>query len=84
MDRNKIVVAQFYTSNVSYGQYAEAINKKYCDEKGYTYFCEKDNNKIMYCSSTCGEDSQIDRIWTHKGNTRPNKRNWRKFYGKED
>ena len=41
-----IVVAQFYTSNVSYGPYAEAINKKYCDEKGYTYFCEKDNNKI--------------------------------------
>ena len=47
MDRNKIVVAQFYTSNVSYGQYAEAINKKYCDEKGYTYFCEKDTNKIQ-------------------------------------
>jgi hypothetical protein len=41
-----IVVAQFYTSNVSYGPYAEAINKKYCDEKGYTYFCEKDDNKI--------------------------------------
>ena len=41
-----IVVAQFYTSNVSYGPYAEAINKKYCDEKGYTYFCEKDNDKI--------------------------------------
>jgi len=41
-----IVVAQFYTSNVSYGPYAEAINKKYCDEKGYTYFCEKDNDII--------------------------------------
>ena len=41
-----IVVAQFYTSNVSYGPYAEAINKKYCDENGYTYFCEKDNDKI--------------------------------------
>lgn len=41
-----IVVAQFYTSNVLYGHYAEAINKKYCEEKGYTYFCEKDDNKI--------------------------------------
>jgi len=41
-----IVVAQFYTSNVPYGPYAEAINKKYCEEKGYTYFCEKDNGKI--------------------------------------
>jgi len=41
-----IVVAQFYTSNVSYGPYAEAINKKYCEEKGYIYFCEKDNDKI--------------------------------------
>jgi hypothetical protein len=43
----KIVLAQFYTSNVAYGQYAEAINKKYCEEKGYTYFCEKDNYKIQ-------------------------------------
>ena len=42
----KIVLAQFYTSNVSYGHYAEAINKKYCEEKGYIYFCEKDDNKI--------------------------------------
>jgi hypothetical protein len=56
MDRSKIVIAQFYTSNVSYGQYAEAVNKKYCDEKGYTYFCEKDNNKI--------QKALIDRAYT--------------------
>ena len=55
------------------------LNRVFADS-----WSEKDNNKIMYCSSTCGEDSQIDRIWTHKGNTRPNKRNWRKFYKKED
>jgi len=41
-----IVLAQFYTSNVSYGLYAETINKKYCEEKGYTYFCEKDDHTI--------------------------------------
>jgi hypothetical protein len=41
-----IVVAQFYTDNVSYGKFAEAINKKYCEEKGYGYFCEKDTSKI--------------------------------------
>jgi hypothetical protein len=33
----KIVIAQFYTSNVSYGKYSEEINKKYCDEQGYVY-----------------------------------------------
>jgi hypothetical protein len=42
----KIVIAQFYTQNVSYGKYAEAINRKYCEEKGYEYFCEKDTVKI--------------------------------------
>jgi hypothetical protein len=47
MDKSKIIIAQFYTSNVEYGPYAEAINKKYCEEKGYTYFCEKDTDKII-------------------------------------
>ena len=42
----KIVIAQFYTENVTYGEYAEAINKKYCQEKGYEYYCEKDTEKI--------------------------------------
>ena len=42
----KIVVAQYWTKNLSYGQYTEAINKKYCDEKGYIYHVEKDDNKI--------------------------------------
>ena len=42
----KIVVAQFYTENVTYGKFAEAINKKYCEEKGYLYYCEKDTVKI--------------------------------------
>jgi len=41
-----IVVAQFFTNNVSYGEFTEAINKKYCEEKGYTYYCEKDTVKI--------------------------------------
>ena len=42
----KIVVAQFYTNNVPYGKYAEEINRKYCEEKGYEYYCEKDTLKI--------------------------------------
>lgn len=42
----KISVCQFYTENISYGRFAEAINKKYCEEKGYNYFCEKDTTKI--------------------------------------
>jgi len=42
----KIAVFQFYTSNVACGHYSETINEKYCNEKGYTYVCEKDNSKI--------------------------------------
>jgi len=41
-----IAVLQFYTNNVSYGPYSEEINKKYCEGKGYTYICEKDDSKI--------------------------------------
>jgi len=42
----KIVVAQFYTKNLSYGKFSEEINKKYCEEKGYIYHVEKDTDKI--------------------------------------
>ena len=42
----KIVVAQFYTKNLIHGPYAEAINRKYCEEQGYTYYVDKDNDKI--------------------------------------
>lgn len=43
----KITIAQFYTNNLSHGEYAEAINKKYCEEKGYKYYVDKDNDKII-------------------------------------
>ena len=46
MNPDKILVVQFYTDNVSYGVYAEEVNKKYCVEKGYSYYCEKDTLKI--------------------------------------
>lgn len=42
----KIVVTQFYTSNISYGKFSEEINKKYCEDNGYIYYVEKDGNKI--------------------------------------
>ena len=42
----KIVVAQYYTSNLTHGPYAEAINRKYCEIQGYTYYVDKDNDKI--------------------------------------
>lgn len=41
-----ITVCQFYTPNVSYGQYAEKINEVYCQINGYNYFVEKDGDKI--------------------------------------
>lgn len=42
----KITIAQYYTENLTHGPFAEAINKKYCDENGYDYFVEKDSTKI--------------------------------------
>lgn len=41
-----ISVCQFYTPNISYGEYSEKINKKYCEDNGYNYFVETDANKI--------------------------------------
>ena len=43
---SKICVVQFYTSNVSYGSFAEEINRKYCEAQGYDYFVEKDDEKL--------------------------------------
>ena len=42
----KIVIAQFFNTNLSYGKFTKEINKKYCDEKGYIYHLESDDNKI--------------------------------------
>jgi SAM-dependent methyltransferase len=42
----KVLIAQFYTDNVSHGKFSEAINRKYCEERGYDYYCEKDTAKI--------------------------------------
>jgi hypothetical protein len=42
-----IVVTQFWTNNLSYGQYTKAINEKYCVDKDYTYHLETDTNKII-------------------------------------
>jgi len=41
-----ITICQFYTPNVAYGEYAEKINKHYCDINGYNYYVEKDVHKI--------------------------------------
>lgn len=42
----KIVVAQFYTDNVSFGKYSRDINQRYCEQHGYTYYLETDTDKI--------------------------------------
>jgi len=46
MKRDSIVVAQFWTSNLSYGKFTYALNDKYCKEKGYTYHVEMDYDTI--------------------------------------
>lgn len=43
----KIVVCQFYTPEVSYGEYSEKINRRYCEKNNYEYFVEKDREKIL-------------------------------------
>jgi len=42
----KIVIAQFWTPNLSYSKFTKAINEKYCEEKGYIYHVETDAEKI--------------------------------------
>ena len=42
----KIVLAQFFTKNVSYGAFSKAINERYCNEKGYIYHLESESDKI--------------------------------------
>ena len=40
------MIAQFYTENITYGEYSEKINQDYCTKQGYSYYCEKDSAKI--------------------------------------
>jgi hypothetical protein len=42
-----ILVAQFWTKNLSYSEFTRAINAKYCREKGYTYYVETNDSKIL-------------------------------------
>ena len=42
----KIFIAQYYTSNLTHGPYAEKINRKYCEEQQYGYYCEKSTEYI--------------------------------------
>lgn len=49
----KIAIAQYWTSNLSYGKYTQEINAKYCKEKGYDYYVDTDDNKIL--SSLAGK-----------------------------
>jgi Methyltransferase domain/Protein of unknown function, DUF273 len=46
MENNKIIVAQYWLDNLAYSKYTKAINEKYCNEKGYSYFAEEDVSKI--------------------------------------
>ena len=44
--KGKIDIVQYYTKNLTHGPYAEAINRKYCEEKGYTYYVDTRNDFI--------------------------------------
>lgn len=48
----KIILAQFFTSNLSYGKYTKAINERYCNDKNYIYHLESDSEKIR---NECGD-----------------------------
>lgn len=45
MDK-KIVLCQYWTRNLSYGEFTYKINEKYCNDKGYIYHVEMDTQKI--------------------------------------
>ena len=42
----KIVLAQYWTSNIPYTQYTKQINQKYCEENNYIYHVECNDIKI--------------------------------------
>lgn len=43
----KIVVAQFWTRNLTYSKFTRAINEKYCNEQNYIYHVEDNDDKII-------------------------------------
>jgi hypothetical protein len=42
----KIILAQYWTNNINYGEYTKSINERYCNLKNYTYHLENDDDKI--------------------------------------
>jgi hypothetical protein len=44
---NKIVLCQYWTDNLSYGDYTFGINEKYCNNNGYIYHVETNTEKII-------------------------------------
>lgn len=42
----KIVIAQYWTTNIAYGHYTKGINQRYCDLKGYVYYTETNDDEI--------------------------------------
>lgn len=42
-----IIVAQYWTKNISYKNYTKSINEKYCKNKNYIYYIEDDDEKII-------------------------------------
>lgn len=47
MIKQKIVVVQYWTENLSYSKYTKAINEKYCNDNDYIYHVESNTNKIL-------------------------------------
>jgi SAM-dependent methyltransferase len=41
-----IIVAQYYTKNLAYGEFTEKINSAYCEKNGYTYYVETNEDLI--------------------------------------
>jgi MoaA/NifB/PqqE/SkfB family radical SAM enzyme len=86
-------VVQLQKKVVDYGKELFDLNKysliEILDNNHLNYLYanswdKQDNERIMYCSNMCGEDSPIDKIWSHELNTRPNKDDWRKLQDKKD
>lgn len=44
--RDIIMIAQYWTDNLSYGKYTYELNSEYCKGKGYGYYVEKDRDVI--------------------------------------
>lgn len=58
--------------NLNYNSFEEIINRRHLDNLFVNSWSKKSivDGKLLFCSTTCGKTSAIDRVFSHKGRTK--------------